>query len=79
MAGKRMTFRHLQTFGPGMQTVKSKSANRIRTAAEVCLESPKRQSYGGITFLPGKDAGDHFNLFQGFAVEPAEGRLQFVS
>jgi hypothetical protein len=52
---------------------KVKIGNRIRTAAEVWLESPKRQSYGGITFLPGKDAGDHFNLFQGFAVEPAEG------
>ena len=52
---------------------KIKIGNRIRTAAEVWLESPKRQSYGGITFLPGKDAGDHFNLFQGFAVEPAEG------
>lgn len=52
---------------------KVKIGNRIRTAAEVWLESPKRQSYGGITFLPGKDAGDYFNLFQGFAVEPAEG------
>lgn len=52
---------------------KVKIDNRIRTAAEVWLESPKRRSYGGITFLPGKDAGDHFNLFQGFAVEPAEG------
>jgi hypothetical protein len=50
-----------------------KVGSRVRTAAEVWLESPKRQSYGGITFLPGKDAGDHFNLFQGFAVEPEEG------
>ena len=52
---------------------KVKIGNKIRTAAEVWLESPKRKSYGGITFLPGKDAGDFFNLFRGFAVEPAEG------
>ena len=58
---------------------KVKVGSRIRTAAEVWLESPKRRSYNGITFLPGKDAGDYFNLFQGFAVEPAEGdcRLYF--
>jgi len=52
---------------------KLKIGNSIRTVAEVWLGSPKRRSYDGITFLPGKDAGDHFNLFQGFAVEPAEG------
>lgn len=52
---------------------KVKFGSRVRTAAEVWLETPKRRSYNGITFLPGKDAGDHFNLFQGFAVEPAEG------
>lgn len=52
---------------------KVKVGSRVRTAAEVWLESPKRRSYNGITFLPGKDAGDYFNLFQGFAVEPAEG------
>jgi phage/plasmid-associated DNA primase len=52
---------------------KVKGGSKTRTAAQVWLESPKRRSYGGITFLPGKDAGDHFNLFQGFAVEPADG------
>ena len=52
---------------------KVKVGNKTRTAAEVWLESPKRRSYSGITFLPGKDAGEYFNLFQGFAVEPADG------
>ena len=52
---------------------KVKVGNKTRTAAEVWLESPKRRSYSGLTFLPGKDAGEYFNLFQGFAVEPADG------
>jgi len=36
------------------------------------LEHPRRRQYDGIVFAPGKTVDGHFNLFQGFGVQPSE-------
>ena len=46
-----------------------------KTKGEAWLEHPQRKQYlGGVTFAPGQEIpADTFNLWQGFAVEPAQG------
>jgi phage/plasmid-associated DNA primase len=44
------------------------------------LQSPDRRSYKGVTFAPGGSAPkDHYNLWQGFAVNPMPGSLADAS
>jgi hypothetical protein len=45
-----------------------------KTVARHWLESPERREYAGIVFAPAGDAPRrYYNLWRGFAVEPAEG------
>jgi hypothetical protein len=37
------------------------------------LSHPKRRQYEGIVFAPGHETPKHYNLYQGFAVEPKSG------
>ena len=47
---------------------------RSVAAAQVWLESPDRRQYpGGVVFSPGQDTRGAYNLWRGFAVQPAPG------
>jgi len=37
------------------------------------LEHPKRRTYEGIVFEPGREVDDYYNIWRGFAVEPKDG------
>jgi Family of unknown function (DUF5906) len=43
------------------------------TLAEHWLRHPQRQEYKGLTFAPGREVPGYFNLWRGFAVQPAPG------
>lgn len=46
---------------------------KIRPVSELWMRSPDRRSYDGICFEPGRECSPRFyNLWRGFAVEPAE-------
>jgi hypothetical protein len=48
---------------------------RVRTTplADHWLQHPHRREYHGVVFAPGTTISTHFNLWQGFAVEPKQG------
>ena len=43
------------------------------TIANLWLRAENRRQYKGITFAPGEEAPDYYNLYRGFAVEPRKG------
>jgi hypothetical protein len=46
---------------------------KLVSIGKIWMESPERKQYRGITFSPGEEIPDHYNLFRGFGCEPKEG------
>lgn len=43
------------------------------SVAKLWFESPDRRQYKGITFSPGEDVPDYYNLYRGFGCRPRKG------
>jgi hypothetical protein len=53
--------------------VQKDSGGEMVSKAKVWLESPDRQEFKGIIFLPQNDVPGYYNLWKGFAVKPQPG------
>jgi hypothetical protein len=75
---KDITFSRVQDFTTfyANEKIYSYAANGKPTMISIgkaWLESNERRQYKGITFSPGEEIPEHYNLFRGFGCKPKEG------
>ena len=75
---KDITFSRVQDFlnyysNEKVYSIAPSGKPAVTSIGKTWIESAERRQYKGITFAPGGDVPDYYNLYRGFGCEPKEG------